>query len=270
MTPFFQTQIRATDIFFSNMASTLICFNWPYKETNCVMLHFAFLLPTTKAKFGFLPLWDLGHTHFASEASFVYIQNKIEIFNQNWKLDKIENWTKLKIIGQNGKLDKIEHWTKLNELKSWTKLKNWSFLAQKFKWNIFSDDFEIGCRNRFWRRWNPQLLSHSVCVFIREELVCMLWCSWPSWWMSFWVKGHMSQSKRWFKLGVSLSKFPEWMRCHLCSSSSHLRKFVIVKPRWKKQIHIHLQVNDFLTPINSLTICLVAMSSELVPKLRQE
>ena len=33
--------------FFSNMASllcVLICFNWPCQETNCVMLHFAFLL----------------------------------------------------------------------------------------------------------------------------------------------------------------------------------------------------------------------------------
>ena len=143
MTPFFQTQIRATDIFFSNMASTLICFNWPYKETNCVMLHFAFLLPTTKAKFGFLPLWDLGHTHFASEARFVYIRNKIEIFNQNWKLDKIENWTKLK-IGQNWKvLNKIENWTKLNIGQSWTldKIEYWtkSKIQMKYFWWLLWD-----------------------------------------------------------------------------------------------------------------------------------
>ena len=114
-------------------------------------------------------------------------------------------------------------------------------------------------RNRN-RRWGDETLTccHILCVFLSVNglLVCMLWCSWPSWWMSFWVKGHMSQSKQWFKLGVSLSKFPEWMRCHLCST--YLRKFVIA--RWKKQIHIHLQVNDFLTPIYSLTICLVAMS----------
>ena len=128
-------------------------------------------------------------------------------------------------------------------------------IQRKYFWWLLSS------RNRN-RRWGDETLSccHILYVFLSVNglLVCMLWCSWPSWWMSFWVKGHMSQSKRWFKLGVSLSKFPEWMRCHLCSST-YLRKFVI-ESRWKKQIHIHLQVNDFLTPIYSLTICLVAMS----------
>ena len=42
---------------------------------------------------------------------------------QNWKMDKIEKWTKLK-IGQNWKLDKLKN----GQIEKWTKLKirqNW-------------------------------------------------------------------------------------------------------------------------------------------------
>ena len=50
-------------------------------------------------------------------------------------------------------------------------------------------------------------------------------------------KGHMSQSKRRL-LGVSLSKFPEWMGCHTPLESSS---------KWCS--NINLGVNHFLTPI---------------------
>ena len=36
---------------------------------------------------------------------------------------------------------------------------------------------------------------------------------------------------------------------------SHLRKFVIESIVKKRQIHIHLQVNDFLTPCKNLSRC---------------
>ena len=60
------------------------------------------------------------------------------------------------------------------------------------------------------------------------------------WWMGICGKGHMSQSKRRL-LGVSLSKFPEWMRCHTPLESSS-----------KRCSNINLGVNHFMTPIPNL------------------
>lgn len=85
----------------------------------------------------------------------------------------------------------------------------------------------------------------------------MMRASWnyraANWWMGIWGKGHMSQSKRQL-LGVSLSKFPEWMRCHTLA------------PSWKvrQNLYINLEVNDFMTPTKSLLENLVYLNITLV------
>ena len=107
------------------------------------------------------------------------------------------------------------------------------------------------------RRWNPQLLSHSVCVFIREWFAGLYVVMLLALLMDEFLSKRSHESiKAVIQVGSFTVQIPRMDE--MPPMQQHLRKFVIA--RWKKQIHIHLQVNDFLTPIYSLTICLVAMS----------
>ena len=108
------------------------------------------------------------------------------------------------------------------------------------------------------RRWNSNLLSHSMCVFIREWFAGLYVVMLLALLMDEFLSKRSHESiKAVIQVGSFTVQIPRMDE--MPPMQQHLRKFVI-ESRWKKQIHIHLQVNDFLTPIYSLTICLVAVA----------